>query len=266
MNPLRNITFGTTPAPSKGQPFACTNMRIVCALLLCALVSGCGTAEKPKPAPQAEARSAAGSTPPSNAAPRTASTSSTSPSVTATRTDYTPLFDGKTLTGWTITDFAGHGEVKVEDGKMVLMMGVMTGVTWTNAFPKMNYELELDAMRVEGSDFFCGLTFPVGDAPCSLILGGWGGGVVGLSSIDGEDAAHNETSKFMQFDTGRWYHVRLRVVPGKIQAWIDKEKFVDLDTQDRSLSIRIEMELSKPLGIATWSTTGAVKDIRLRKL
>src|ERR1041384_5959807 len=126
-------------------------------------------------------------------------------------------------------------------------MGVMTGVTYTNPIPKLNYEIELDAMRVEGNDFFCGLTFPVGEKPCSFIVGGWGGGVVGLSSVDGEDAANNETSKYMQFETGRWYHIRLRVTPSQIEAWIDKEKMVDLNTTDRGLSIRVEVDPSKPL-------------------
>ena len=58
----------------------------------------------------------------------------------------------------------------------------MTGITWTNEVPTNNYEISLEAMRVEGSDFFCALTFPVGNDPCSFIVGGWGGGVVGLSS------------------------------------------------------------------------------------
>src|SRR3990172_1197694 len=75
------------------------------------------------------------------------------------------LFDGETLIGWTKTDFAGSGDVEVKDGKILLGMGYMTGITWTNKFPKMNYEVSLEAMRVEGSDFFCGLTFPVGDDP-----------------------------------------------------------------------------------------------------
>src|SRR5688572_2011896 len=79
------------------------------------------------------------------------------------------LFDGKTLTGWRISDFAGSGAVKVEDGKLILEMGTMTGVTYTSSVPTMNYEISLDAMRVDGSDFFCGLTFPVGKDPCSLI-------------------------------------------------------------------------------------------------
>lgn len=175
------------------------------------------------------------------------------------------LFDGQTLTGWKATDFSGHGDVKVKDGKIILGMGVMTGITWTNPVIKMNYEIELTAMRVDGSDFFCGLTFPVGDDPCSLIIGGWGGGVVGLSSLDGEDAANNETTKYMNFENNRWYDVKLRVEPTKIQVWIDDDKVIDVKTTDRKISIRIEVEESKPLGIATWSTTGALKDLRIRK-
>lgn len=177
-----------------------------------------------------------------------------------------PIFDGKTLKGWKATDFAGRGEVLVKDGTIVLESGQMTGITWTNDLPRMNYELSLEAMRVEGSDFFCGLTFPVAKDPCSLIVGGWGGGVVGLSSLDGQDAANNETTKFMNFKSGQWYAIRLRVTPGKIQAWIDADKVIDCATEDRSISIRLEMEDSKPLGIATWATAAALKNLRLRKL
>src|SRR5262245_55401841 len=113
------------------------------------------------------------------------------------------LLDGKSLKGWAITDFAGHGEVKTEGDSIILGEGVMTGITWTNDLPKMNYEISLEAMRVEGSDFFCALTFPVNEDPCSLIVGGWGGGVVGLSSLDGQDAANNDTTKYMSFENGR---------------------------------------------------------------
>ena len=176
------------------------------------------------------------------------------------------LFDGKSLKGWSITDFAGHGEVKTEGDSIILEEGVMTGITWTNDLPKMNYEISLEAMRVEGSDFFCGLTFPVGTNPCSLIVGGWGGGVVGLSSLDGEDAANNETTKVVQFVKKRWYKIRLQVEPERIQAWIDGEKYVDVVTTDRRISIRAEVEPSRPLGIASWSTRAALRNIQLRKL
>lgn len=176
------------------------------------------------------------------------------------------LFDGKSLAGWKVTDFAGHGDVEVKDGKLILGTGSMTGVTWTNDLPRTNYEISLEAMRVDGSDFFCGLTFPVGREPCSLIVGGWGGGVVGLSSLDGQDAANNETTRYVTFKNGQWYQIRLQVTPKAIQAWIDGDKVVDVTTDDKSISIRLEMELSKPLGIASWSTTAALRNIRIRPL
>ena len=176
------------------------------------------------------------------------------------------LFDGKTLKGWAITDFAGRGEVKVENGTLLLEMGYMTGVTCTNSVPKMNYEVSLQAMRVDGNDFFCGLTFQVGEDPCSLIVGGWGGGVVGLSSLDGEDAAHNDTTQYKAFEKKKWYHIQLRVIPGHIVAWIDGEKLIDVSTEGRKLSIRSEVEPSLPFGISTWSTTAALKDIKVRLL
>jgi hypothetical protein len=99
-----------------------------------------------------------------------------------------------------------------------------------------------------------------------LIVGGWGGSVVGLSSIDSEDAAHNETAKYLKFEEGKWYRIRLRVTEGLIQAWLDDEQVVNLVTTDRTLSIRLEVEMSKPLGFSTWSTTGALRNIRLRSL
>ncbi len=156
----------------------------------------------------------------------------------------------------------------VEKGVIQLGMGHMTGITLTNTndLPRMNYEISLDAMRVEGSDFFCGLTFPVGAEQCSLILGGWGGGTVGLSSIDGEDASQNETTTYMNFTNGKWFHVRLRVEPGKIQAWIDEDRVVNLDTTDKRFSIRLEVEPCVPLGVATWNTAAALKNIQLKKL
>src|SRR5262247_2068084 len=93
---------------------------------------------------------------------KTASPKPAAPPDSAKAVEWKSLFDGKTLAGWKVTDFAGRGEVNVKDGRIILESGSMTGVTWTNDLPRMNYEISLDAMRVEGSDFFCGLTFPVG--------------------------------------------------------------------------------------------------------
>jgi len=179
-----------------------------------------------------------------------------------------PLFDGKTVGSWQSTKFGGEGAVKAENGQIVLETGKsLTGITWAGAeLPKTNYEIALQAMRVEGRDFFAGITFPVGDSFCSLILGGWGGSVVGLSSINFLDASENETSQSIDFENGRWYSVRIRVTPDKIQAWLDDRQIINQDLKDNKISVRIEVEASEPLGVATWKTKGAVRDIRMRRL
>jgi hypothetical protein len=177
------------------------------------------------------------------------------------------LFDGKSLKGWAITDFAGHGEVRVEDGALVLLQGYLTGVQWTNAVPAGNYELSLEARRVSGDDFFCGLTFPIGGTNVTLIVGGWGGSVVGISSLDGYDASENETTRFMTLLKGKWYSIKVRVTPGKLEAWLDEEKVVDVKTEGRKLGLRSgPIEESVPLGIATYETTSHIRNIVLKRL
>ncbi len=177
------------------------------------------------------------------------------------------LFDGKSLKGWKKTAFGGEGDVEVKDGRIVIAARrLMSGITLAQDFPKIDYEVALEAMRVGGSDFFCGLTFPVGDSPCSFIVGGWGGGVVGLSSIDGSDASENETTRYQDFESNRWYTIRVRVGKDKIEAWLDKKQMVDLPLKDRKISIRGEVELSRPLGIACYATTAALRDIKVRCL
>jgi 3-keto-disaccharide hydrolase len=177
------------------------------------------------------------------------------------------LFDGRTLKGWEITNFGTQGDVYVSGDKIILGMGDgCTGITWKEEFPTTDYEITLEAMRVNGNDFFCGMTFPVGKDPCSLIVGGWGGTVVGLSSINGMDASENETMLIRQLEKDRWYRIRLRVTGEKIQAWIDDEIVIDFTIGENSLSIRPEVELSKPFGITSWRTTAAIRNIHLAPL
>nr|MCH9789851.1 DUF1080 domain-containing protein [Planctomycetota bacterium] len=171
--------------------------------------------------------------------------------------------------GWKVPQFGGEGEVHVKDGNLVLEMGVdLTGATLTDAkkVPLTNYEVELEAMRVDGTDFFCGLTFPVKKDPCSFILGGWGGSLCGISSIDGDDASQNSTTSFQTFKKKQWYKIRLQVTDHKIQGWLDGKQIVDQNLKDRKISIRHEVELSRPFGITSFSTTAALKNIRVRKL
>ena len=132
------------------------------------------------------------------------------------------LFDGKTLAGWKAPQFGGEGKVYVENGTIVMEIGSnMTGVAWTGKVLRNNYELSLEGMKLEGNDFFCTTTFPVGGDPCSLVVGGWGGGVVGLSNVDFHDASNNPTMKILWFKENQWYHVRIRVTDAAIEAWID---------------------------------------------
>jgi hypothetical protein len=183
-------------------------------------------------------------------------------------TGWNSMFDGRTLAGWKETDFSGKGQVSCESGLMVLDAGnSLTGVNWTNEAPKVNYEITLEAMKVDGSDFFCGLTFPVQDSWCSLIMGGWGGTVVGLSSIEGQDASENETSQFIKFETGRWYRIRLRVTTAKIQVWLDDKQIINLPLEGKNIALRFgEIELSKPLGIASYETAAALRGMKMRRI
>lgn len=180
------------------------------------------------------------------------------------------LFDGKTLGNWEPIQFGGEGEVVVnEEGHLEFDFGaIMTGVNWKGAPPATsNYELELDAMKLDGNDFFCALTFPVKDSHATFVIGGWGGGIVGISSVDDLDASENETMNVEGFETGVWYHIKVRVTDAKIEAWIDDRQLVDLELADKKISLRPgDIELCVPIGIASFMTRAQYKDIRWRDL
>lgn len=183
----------------------------------------------------------------------------------ATSGDWKPLFDGTSLQGWRETPFSGRGKVRVADGTIILGKGLLTGITCTDSFPTSNYEVRLEAARVEGYDFFAGITFPVHDSHLSWINGGWGGMVVGLSSLDSMDASENDTSIRRIFDTGRWYRLRLRVTGDRVQAWIDDEAVIDAYIGDREIGLRPgEIELSRPFGIASYATTAKLRKLEYR--
>lgn len=182
------------------------------------------------------------------------------------------LFDGKSLKDWEPVDIGGSGEVTLEGGQLIIAQGdSLSGVVYKKAaeLPLMNYEISLQAKRLQGVDFFCGLTFPVGklDRCASLILGGWGGSVTGISSIDDLDAANNATGSYQRYDDDTWYNVRLRVTPNNLSAWIDDKQVVDIDIKDRKVSLRAgPMEAYAPLSLTTFNTMAAIRNVVLRKL
>lgn len=179
--------------------------------------------------------------------------------------DWIQLFDGKTLEGWKETDFSDHGTVRVDGGSIILGRGYLTGITWKGDFPKSGYEIRFEAVRMEGSDFFAGITFPVGNSHCTWINGGWGGTIVGLSNLDGYDASENETSTPYDFVKGRWYSFRLLVTAEYIQAWIDDSMVINADIRGRRVDLRFgEIDLNKPLGFASYSTKAGLRKIEYR--
>jgi len=181
--------------------------------------------------------------------------------------EWISLFDGKSLAGWKETPFRGRGEVHVKDGMIVIGKGHLTGVTWTGEFPKSGYEIRFEAARLEGNDFFAGITFPVSDSYCSWINGGWGGTVVGLSSLDGDDASENDTSTVREFVQGRWYAFRLEVTESRIRGWIDGALVIDADITGRRVGLRPgEIDLCVPLGFASYSTVAGLRKVEYRRL
>lgn len=216
-------------------------MRVLAALALALCAGACRTTAESEPAEPA--------TPAAPAAP------------------WIPLFDGETLGGWEPSPFGGEGEVTVEEGRVRIEFGApLSGITWRGEFPSEEYELELVATRLSGTDFFCAVTFPVGSEHATFVLGGWGGAVVGLSCVDGLDGSENETTLYRAFGRGRAFRVRVRVSAQRVQGFVDDELLVDVERAGRRFSLRPEVLPSVPLGLATFATAATFEGMRYRSL
>jgi len=173
---------------------------------------------------------------------------------------------------WSAIDFGGSGEIEPRERGVRLHAGSpMTGVSWRVGTaevlqPMGSYELEVEAVRVAGNDFFCALTFPVGDACLTLVLGGWGGSTCGLSCLDGLDAANNRTTTYHRFEKGRAYRARVVVTPARVAAFVDDAPLCSVDLAGLALSLRTEVEPCRPLGVASYATTADLLSARWRPL
>lgn len=179
------------------------------------------------------------------------------------------LFDGKTLKGWEKIPFGGSGDIEVEDGELILYMGeVLTGIKLAGEPPlKTNYELSLEAKRLDGVDFFCALTFPIQDTSSTFVIGGWGGSLCGISSIDNMDASENSTGSIHKLDDNTWYKIRVRVTDTTLEAWIDEKQVVQLLHSNHEMGMRPgEIEECMPLGICTYQTKAAIRNIRIKSV
>ena len=183
--------------------------------------------------------------------------------------EWKSLFDGKTLAGWKIVRYGGEGEPYVQDGALVLPMattGLMTGVCWVgDSLPVNNYVVYYEARLIAGNDIFAALTFPYKDTYASLIFGGWGGIVNGLSSVNGYDASENETTQHFSYREKQWYPVQLRVTTDSIRAFVGSQQVVDLATSGKKIHLRNE-SLATGFTLWTYLTTGEIRNLRIKRI
>lgn len=170
---------------------------------------------------------------------------------------------------WKSAEMPDTGKAEVRDGVAVLESGgPMTGLRYDNwqpgGLPVRDYTITCEAMRVDGTDFFAAITFPVRsiDTCATLIVGGWGGGLVGISSIDGDDASNNSTRSEQRFENGRWYRLKLEVHDEELKAWIDDRLVINTSIKARVINLRPGyIENCAPFGLATYQSTGRVRNL-----
>ena len=175
---------------------------------------------------------------------------------------------------WKAAEMPDAGKAEVRDVEAVMAPGgPMTGLRYDNwqggGLPVRDYAVTCEAMRVDGGDFFASITFPVRsiETCATFIVGGWGGGLAGISSIDGQDAADNSTRSEQRFENGKWYRLKLEVREDEIKAWIDDRIVINTSIKGRTVAMRPGyIEKCAPFGLATFGSTGRVRSLIVQDL
>lgn len=184
------------------------------------------------------------------------------------------LLEEEFAASWRASGIAEEGGVSIKAGEIELQPGQpMTGArfdaaAWKAAgMPTTRYAIEYEAMRVAGNDFFGTVTFPVNDSHVSLVVGGWGGTLVGISNIDDMDANENSTRANAYFENNHWHQVRIEVRDDDLQAWINHKLFINTSTKGRKLGLRSgDIEKCVPFGFASYATQSRIRHIRISRL
>ncbi len=174
------------------------------------------------------------------------------------------LYDGADLSSWELGVYGESDEYEVLEGGVVIpQTAALAGMTFRGALPTAPYRLSVEATRRYGADFFLGVTFPVAGDHLTLVLGGWGGMVSGLSSIDGLDASRNATRTLRHFPNGKRHEVEIDVTEAAVRVRVDGEPFLSASLEGREVGLRVDVEPSHPLGIATYATSTQVHRVRV---
>jgi len=175
--------------------------------------------------------------------------------------------DWQSIENWKPTAFPRQVMPAITKHGITLPPGApMSGVTAPAFAPRVNYEIRFEASRTKGNDFFASLTFPYLDSHATWVNGGWGGDIVGISSIDNWDASENETRSYFNFENDRFYRFRLQVTTTHIKAWIDDKPIVNLAVNSRTISLRRGMDPTTPLSLFSYNTAAQLRKIEYRLL
>lgn len=175
---------------------------------------------------------------------------------------------------WEGAAIPGQGEIAADGGWLEIGTGKpMSGARFTAweapRFPSVDYAIEYEAKRVEGRDIFGMVTFPVreGATHATFVLGGWGGTVTGISSIDFSDANENQTRGEHPFEDDRWYQVRIEVRTGDLRAWIDGKIVVNVSIKGRQVGLRQGYsDHCLPFGFATYGSAAVIRTVTMTRL
>lgn len=182
------------------------------------------------------------------------------------------LFNGKDLSGWKTADIWGNGKVEaLSNGVVSCGLGKpLTGLAYTNTFPTMSYEVKMEALRKEGSDFFVAMTIPVESNACTVVIGGWGGGLCGISSINFMDASENQYSESVSFKNDVWYTLRVRVTPGLLEVFLNDTLYTAKVPFESSSAFTLragsDIDKTKPFGLATYETKALWRNLSVTTL
>jgi hypothetical protein len=170
--------------------------------------------------------------------------------------------------GWKSVNFGGEGEVEFDGESIRLGFGSpLTAVAWQGAAELPGeYEIEVVAARLDGSDFFCALNLPIGEQRASVVLGGWGGALCGLSCVNGDDASMNATRSFRGFERGQSYRLRVRVDAIQVQAWVDDELLFAQARGGVEFSLRTEVSPAGRLALSCFQTSARIDLVHWRRL
>lgn len=174
------------------------------------------------------------------------------------------LFDGSTLGAWQPEPTGRDDAVRVADGAIELSWGSPgTSMAWTGTRIPPSYELSLEVAKLEGAGSgYWFLTFPIdAERTCTLTLAHRMAWLCGESGPAGAGA----TSRSFGLETREWHSVRLRVVPGRVEAQVDDERLTVEPTGTPAVALA-GIDAPRELEIATWSMTAAVRELRLERL